>query len=998
MTIRRWLAIVVAALWLGPASLNAQSDALMEAYRDGQAHYDAGRYEQAIPFWRTVLELGEREFGPDHPNMATLFNNLAGLYRALGSYEEEASFLKRALAVREKALGPDHPDVAASLYNLASLYDALGRYEAAEPLYKRVLAIDEKTLDPNHPDIAADLSNLAALYHALGRDNQAEPLYKRALAIYEKAFGPDHSHVATSLNNLALIYNGQGRHVEAEPLYKRALAVREKTLGPDHPDVAQSLHNLAALYYVQGRYEAAEPLYKRALAVREKAFGPNHLQVASSLNNLALLYNSQGFYEEAEPFLKRALAVREMVLGPDHSLVASSLNNIAKLYYDRGLYEAAEPLLERAITIWDESLGSDHPLLATGLNSLAEIYRALGRYEAAEPLFKRALAVREKVLGPDHPDVAQSLNNLAVLYDNQSRYEAALDHMRRATAILRIRAERSGAARSPGALKEQASMRFVFLRHIRIIEMVILTEPGRRAELFSEAFEMGQLAGASSAAGAVARMGARFAAGDDALAESVRAYQDAVERWQRLDARLVQAVGAPPEERDGSAEAKLRDDLAAVDERIGTLGERLAEDFPEYAELASPRPLSLAAVQDLLGADEALVTYAVQDQTAFLWVIRRDDAGFHYLGIGRQEIEDAVTFLRAGLDQKGVGSLGDIRRFDVDEAVALYRQIFAPAEPMLEGVRHVFVVPDGALQSLPLGVLVTEQPDGRVGKFSTYRDVAWLAKKYAMTVLPSVSSLRALRTFARTARASRPFIGFGDPVLHGDPAGGRGIDVAALFTRGSVADVDAVRDLPRLPDTADEITALAEAQGAGDSVTYLQARATETQARSMDLSDYRVLAFATHGLLAGELKGVAEPALVLTPPETGTESDDGLLTASEIATLELDADWVILSACNTAAADGTPGAEGLSGLAKAFFYAGARALLVSHWSVNSEAAVAITTGMLGEMADNPAIGRAEALRRSMLAMMETEGKDHFAHPMFWAPFVVVGEGGTPAAP
>ena len=222
--------------------------------------------------------------------------------------------------------------------------------------------------------------------------------------------------------------------------------------------------------------------------------------------------------------------------------------------------------------------------------------------------------------------------------------------------------------------------------------------------------------------------------------------------------------------------------------------------------------------------------------------------------------------------------------------------------------------------------------------------------------------------------------------------------MAALFTRGSVADVDAVRDLPRLPDTADEITALAEAQGAGDSVTYLQARATETQARSMDLSDYRVLAFATHGLLAGELKGVAEPALVLTPPETGTESDDGLLTASEIATLELDADWVILSACNTAAADGTPGAEGLSGLAKAFFYAGARALLVSHWSVNSEAAVAITTGMLGEMADNPAIGRAEALRRSMLAMMETEGKDHFAHPMFWAPFVVVGEGGTPAAP
>ena len=165
--------------------------------------------------------------------------------------------------------------------------------------------------------------------------------------------------------------------------------------------------------------------------------------------------------------------------------------------------------------------------------------------------------------------------------------------------------------------------------------------------------------------------------------------------------------------------------------------------------------------------------------------------------------------------------------------------------------------------------------------------------------------------------------------------------------------------------------------------------------RSLDLADTRVLAFATHGLVAGALKGVAEPALVLTPPNTGTAEDDGLLTASEIAILDLDADWVILSACNTAAADGTPGAEGLSGLAKAFFYAGARALLVSHWSVSSEAAVALTTGMLTEMAGNPDIGRAEALRRSMLAMMANGEKDHFAHPMFWAPFVVVGEGGIP---
>ena len=139
---------------------------------------------------------------------------------------------------------------------------------------------------------------------------------------------------------------------------------------------------------------------------------------------------------------------------------------------------------------------------------------------------------------------------------------------------------------------------------------------------------------------------------------------------------------------------------------------------PEYAELAGPSPLTLTETQDLLGPDEALVTYAVWHEITFLWVIRHDDMAFHRLDIGRQDLDDAVTFVRAGLDQSGVGSLGDIRRFDVDEAVALYQQIFAPAEPMLEGARHVFVVPDGALQSLPLGVLVTEEPDGPVRKFS----------------------------------------------------------------------------------------------------------------------------------------------------------------------------------------------------------------------------------------------------------------------------------------
>ena len=207
-----------------------------------------------------------------------------------------------------------------------------------------------------------------------------------------------------------------------------------------------------------------------------------------------------------------------------------------------------------------------------------------------------------------------------------------------------------------------------------------------------------------------------------------------------------------------------------------------------------------------------------------------------------------------------------------------------------------------------------------------------------------------------------------------------------------MANVEEVRKLGSLPGTAQELRAMAEYLGADNDMVYLRERATETQVKALPLYENKVVAFSTHGLLSGEIKGLVEPALVLTPPQQATTADDGLLTASEVAQLKLDANWVILSACNTAAGD-KPGAEGLSGLAKAFFYAGARALLVSHWPVESSSATALVTTMFDAVKKNPAIGRAEALRQSMLQLASNKSKPFYAHPLFWAPFVVVGEGG-----
>jgi CHAT domain-containing protein len=270
--------------------------------------------------------------------------------------------------------------------------------------------------------------------------------------------------------------------------------------------------------------------------------------------------------------------------------------------------------------------------------------------------------------------------------------------------------------------------------------------------------------------------------------------------------------------------------------------------------------------------------------------------------------------------------------------------------------------------------------------------IGYLGSSLAISVLPSVAALRDLRAVAGRSSAPQPFIGFADPAFGGDGKDRRNVsDAANLCRQGEPIDPAVLRGLPRLPESADEVTRIAAALGAGKDAVVTGAAATERRVRESDLARYRVVAFATHGLLPGELRCQAEPALALSPPATPTPGEDGLLDASEVATLKLDADWVVLSACNTAGPDGTLGGESLSGLARAFFYAGARALLASHWAVASGPTVDLTTAMFAAYARDSSIGKAEALRRAQTAVrlrLQT------AHPFFWAPFVLVGDGGA----
>ena len=536
--------------------------------------------------------------------------------------------------------------------------------------------------------------------------------------------------------------------------------------------------------------------------------------------------------------------------------------------------------------------------------------------------------------------------------------------------------------------------------------------PGDAAGLRSLAFEHAQRAISGAASHALAQLDVRFAAGNDALAAAVRTRQDLIAAWQAADRALVQAMAAP------HALANINDlkaEVEALRAGIAASESALTRDFPAYAELSIPRPLSLSEAQGLLDADEALVLFLSARKETFVFVLTRDRVETLSAPIPRDDLVADIRRLRLALDpvapavmrsglrnfedtvvESGGDAAGGRVAFDRRKAHELYRLLLAPAEAILAGKTRVFLIQDAPLDSLPLSVLVTSPPEGSDTNPDDLRRTGWLLRRHALVTLPSVASLRTVRRSGAMPPAPHPFRGYGAPALgHPGAAGASSLrtsGTAASLLRDGRVDRAAVRALAPLPQTRIELERLATALGAPATAISTGREASLTTLRQDDLAQYRIIAFATHGLIAGELTGLAEPALVFTPPEQDRDGDNGLLTATEAARLRLNADWVVLSACNTAAGDGTPGAEGLSGLARAFFYAGARSLLVTHWPVRDDIAARLTASAFRALAARPAVGKANAFRDAALAVLEDRSEPAFAHPALWAPFVVVGEG------
>jgi tetratricopeptide (TPR) repeat protein len=881
-------------------------------------------------------------------------------------------------------------------------------------------------------DVGNQLRQVMKL-QAEGNLTDAEQLAREALATAASLRNKRNS-IAVAETILGSVLREEGKFEEAERMMRDSLAITESIYGVGHENTISPLGGLGALYLRQGRLPEAAGAFEQASKAAQKAYGANSLEAAEMLNSLGAVNYRMGRPTEAETILRQVLDIAKKGGSKSLDLAAGAANNLAQVLQQQGRNGEAVLAYHEAYDANVAMFGPENPASMVNLMNAAVVYRDTGDLKNAEGMFSTVLNYRERVLGAEHPETALVENNLGWLELAKDAPADALSYFRKSVATYqRLQARQARGIRGQAlGIEEREVGRSIFglLRSLAKMETL---SPDKSPALLNEGFEAAQEVHINAAADSLARAGARLASGSGELGAMLRQGQDMAAQWHGIDLALTKALASPANQRNPGFEQQVRRQLDAINAKIGTIDAAVAQNFPAYSSLTNPQALSVADVQALLDPEEALVLISAfggsNGNGTFVWVVTKQDAKTIATDTSLTALSDWVWTLRCGLAVDAAGSddctkrmgkayVGGLPPFNAKASYDLYHALFGGLESVVAGKSLIVVAPD-PLASIPFQILVTKPPSQDFPQDqSAFRDVAWMGRDNPISILPSVTALRVLRGQGNRGHAAELYVGIGDPVLKGNldcPEVETQLDcpkpvapdslqplvtkrsvtgIGTLFKNG-VVDVEAVRSLCPLPDTATELRCVASSIGAAPKSVYIGESATIATIKQLDLEKYRIIHFATHGLVAGDLASpdgtLGEPALVLTPPAKGSDQDDGLLKVSDIVNLKLNADWVILSACNTAAGQ-QAGGEALSGLASGFLYAGARALLASHWSVSSDAAVRLTTVALGELSKDPSIGRAEAMRRSMINILD-HGGAFDAHPLIWAPFSVIGEGG-----
>ena len=953
-------------------------------YRRGLAAFNIGRMSQAIADLTTASTYAPQSRNPaqerglvagGNPIQYIILDELRFAHSRSGNRTKALEYARLAAAAVPSNIGAAiimHVWLMNELMGNGDVKAAEGELRTAERLYQQMLRVTNEPMY-NARRRVFYLRGEASMAKARGQWSEAERLFREIIAL-QIGEAKQSASVEVDQNrvHLAETLTAQGRLLEGENEARAALLAVLKRGGRYSVHTADMVATLADVVREQGRSQEAEQLVRARIDILERiGSAPESPSLIGARSQLAAVLSAQGRYAEA---LTEYEAIRT-------ALAADTARRARVLDHSPGY----------ALVLW-----------------------ATGHTDRALEVARAAFAWRRQRFGDDHLETAIARGVLARALAAKGDRAAALDQFRAALAVLGSARDSEGETATRTFFDSRLNR--VVAEYIRLLTEIRGTALAQRFDVVAEAFRLAEVARGHSVQAALNASGARAAAKTPALVELIRQEQDARKRLAAQYAMLSDALSAAQSRDSAEVVTQLRAQIDSIGRATEALAAEIRREFPTYAELVNPKPATIDQARALLRPRDAWLTMYVTDDRAYVWAIPREGAvSFTIVPISRTELTRKVDALRRTIETTGL-TLGDVPTFDVALAHELYRMLLEPVAPGWRNAENLLVVPHGPLAQLPFGVLVTERVGlgaDATGLFSRYAKVPWLTRTHAITVLPSATALATLRARPADKTDRRPFIGFGDPWFSVEQAQRAAREASTQLAsakptlevrnlaRASTG-ASGLAMLPRLPETADEIRAIARvlhADLARD--VFLGDRANEDAVSKADLAGYRVIAFATHGLVPGDLDGLTQPALALTAPEVAKVEGDGLLTMEKILGLNLNADWVVLSACNTASGNGA-GAEAISGLGRAFFYAGSRAVLVTSWPVETTSARALTTELFRRQAEDSTLSRAKALQQTMNALIESGGfvdpgtKQRvfsYAHPLFWAPFTLVGDGG-----
>jgi len=956
----------------------------------GRALTGLGRMDEAVALIEETLA---RYTGQDSPRARLLFA-LGEVHAEAGHPVDAHKFYSDAAKLLLEVEGYNAPNtLQATARTRAATVEALGASSATStamlfdglPIPSSTTRCKETIADLN------DAEGSLVTASVLASGEETRDCLAKVRTFLDAGMGSDAPLTLHAREQLAASMDSIG---DSEPALEEArtlLAARERVNGPNHPATAR-----AALLYARtlgslGRVKEARVLEARAAVVLP----------AETYSLQASQLDSAGAHLEAAPIWKLAEEAFDQdpkqALGLAIEIIAGSVFNA--LYRGDCSDAVREDLTALVSTPNYLLLGDDikrpsdeaHAIMMACEGKWAEAneaYFAVTFGTASEAIafhnakLARIQARRALILlrNPDYYQNAWFAARDAAFYARERRYTPDRDAEGKP---LGYRREGATAGVDPLAIAFSA---LIALNWAYDGKTVTLGETSFTHVGMDDAFRAAQDFAQSTAAASLLESAARSAVTDPDLIVLL-------DRQAALAARLAGAATEAEADRKALADVTLE----------------LRQRFPGYANTARPFGLSVAETRERLKPGEAVLFVQPVGEDVYSFAVSTDSFAWNRASIKRAEMDHLVQLVRCRVDLASCSlALDGEHLFEGRAAASLYGELIAPVAHGFGDAQTLYTVTGGSLGNIPLGILVVGaapgQSDDQEAELAELAKTQWLGSTYALATLPSVSSLRAYGA-ARERLAASSFVGIGDPVLGPPQAVNRGSSSAKtgnVRSGNGLADRTMLKSLNSLPGTRRELLTIAQALGASEDQLLLAEAASEAAVKSSQaIAGAGIIAFATHAMLPGELAGSAEPGLVLTPPDNPSSEDDGYLTASEAAALKLDADWVLLSACNTAGpADGETG-ESLSGLARAFFLAGARSLLVSHWPVLDTVGAAITSETFRIAAARPQISRAEALRLALRGIRTGQSvlgepipgwQPAWADPWAWAPFSLVETG------